>query len=206
MTESNYHPLWQTNRINFILNKYGIDFFKGKTILELAPFNGYIGHRFANLGATVHCVEGREDLVQTIKKEFTNISVQKGNLDTPEWSWGSWDIIINFGLYYHLEKYHTEHLINCLRNCKLMFFESVVFDSNESEIHFRKEVGADQSLSEIGGTPSTSYVENIFKEQNVKFTKYSPSELNGNGHHYDWVDKNSKVLDEWARRFWIVEK
>jgi len=87
----------------------------------------------------------------------------------------------------------------------LMFFESVIYDSFEPEIYFRQESGNDQSLSAQGGNPSTSYVENMFKENNCKFTKYSDSVLNGELHHYDWSDLNSKKFDLYARRFWIVE-
>jgi hypothetical protein len=57
--ETSYHPNWQTNRINFILSKYPKEFFKGKRILELGAYNGFIGAYFNSLGAEVHCVEGR---------------------------------------------------------------------------------------------------------------------------------------------------
>lgn len=204
MIESNYHPKWQNNRVNFILEHFSPEYFNGKRVLELAPYNGYIGYRFQQLGATVHYIEGREENVEKIRRDFPMNTVEQADLDTPTWRWGTWDIIINFGLYYHLEKYHKEHLVNCIKNCDLMFFESVIYDSNESEIYLRDEHGFDQSLSNVGGTPSTSYVENIFKEQNVEFTKCSATILNGMGHRYDWIDTNSKVLDQYARRFWIV--
>ena len=73
------------------------------------------------------------------------LNVEQADLDTDIWKWGKWDIIINFGLYYHLEKYHKEHLINCINNCDLMFFETVVFDSKNPEIFINKEKGKDQS-------------------------------------------------------------
>jgi hypothetical protein len=202
--ESEYHREWQKNRIKFILSKYPESFFNGKRILELGAFNGYIGSVFNSMGATVHCIEGRVENVNNIKRDYPNVSVELANLDTPNWIWGEWDIIINFGLYYHLEHYHTEHLQNCLDNCNLMFFESVIFDSNQPEIHYRNETGVDQSLGFSGGTPSTSYVEDILKSKNTIFFKYSSPELNGDLHHYDWVDLDSKILDQYARRFWII--
>lgn len=202
--ETQYHANWQKNRINFILSKYPKDYFKGKRILELGAFNGYIGAYFQQLGAVVHCVEGRPENVEQIKIDYPNVTVECANLDTPEWLWGNWDIIINFGLCYHLENHHKQHLINCVEHCGLMFFESVIFDSNEAEIHYRNESGIDQSLGFSGGTPSTSFVENAFSERNTIFRKFSDPVLNGDLHHYDWVDKNSKVLDQYARRFWIV--
>lgn len=204
MIESTYHAEWQNSRIDFILTHYKKEFFEGKRILELAPYNGYIGYRFSELGAKVHGVEGRETNVENIRNTFPMNTVECANLDTPDWLWGKWDIIINFGLYYHLEKYHKEHLVNCIQNCKLMFFETIVLDSYDSEIQLRPEEGDDQSLSDVGGVPSTSYVEDIFKEYNVEFTKYSSPQLNGGRHKYDWQDTNSKVVDYHSRRFWIV--
>lgn len=201
---TNYHPSWQTNRVDFILEHYPADFFKGKRVLELAPYNGYIGYRFSLMGAQVHCIEGRQANVDNIRRTFPALSVEQADLDRPDWPWGKWDIIINFGLYYHLQNYHREHMVNCLQNCNLMFFETVVYDSSEPELFVRSESGDDQSLTDVGGNPSTSYVENILRENGATFTKYSTPKLNGNGHHYDWKDTNSKVLDPMARRFWIV--
>lgn len=211
MKETSYHAAWQKNRIKFILSKYSEDFFKGKNILELGPHNGYIGASFANLGANVHCIEGRLGNVENIKNNYPMLSVKQGNCDTPNWEWGQWDIIINFGLYYHLEEYHKEHLSNCIKNCDLMFFETVIYDSDESTIYFRDENGndydtADQSLTKLGGTPSTSYVENIFKEHDVKYTKFSDGSLNGSGHNYDWKDTGNNTYNSHRRRFWIIEK
>jgi hypothetical protein len=201
-----YHPDWQNNRINFILSKYPKEFFNGKRILELGAHNGYIGAYFSTLGSVVHCVEGRIENVENIKRDYPNVTAEVGNLDTPEWKWGHYDIIINFGLYYHLEYFHREHLNNCITNCDLMFFETVIYDSFEPEIYFRRESGNDQSLTPIGGTPSTSYIENILNKCSIKYTKFTDSSLNGNNHHYNWPDTGNKIFDGFSRRFWIVQK
>ena len=164
----------------------------------------------------MHCIEGRPENVENIKRDYPNVTAEVANLDSTDWEWGHYDIIINFGLYYHLENFHKEHLINCINNCDLMFFESVIYDSFESEIYFRTENGIDQSLSPVGGTPSTSFVENIFNEMQCDYKKYSDSSLNSLAslgdnnfqnmytHHYDWLDTNSKIFNQWSRRFWII--
>lgn len=206
MKPTQYHPEWQTNRINFILNLYDPEFFKGKKILELGSYNGYIGNYFAEvLGSDVTSVEGRSENVDMIKNDYPLLDAKCFNLDTTEWPFEKYDIIINFGLYYHLEKHHKEHLINCIKNCDLMFFETVVHDSFESEIYFRSESGPDQSLSNIGGHPTTSYIENILKENGCIFKKYCDGKLNGGEHRYNWEDKNTKISDDHARRFWVIE-
>jgi hypothetical protein len=206
MKKTTYHADWQINRINFILSKYPKEFFKGKRILEVGAYNGYIGAYFNALGAEVHCLEGRIENVINIKNDYTNITAEVADLDSPNWNWGHWDIIINFGLYYHLEKFHKEHLQNCINNCDLMFFETVIYDSSDSEIYFRQEDGDDQSLTSIGGTPSTSYVESIIKETNSGYKKYTDPFLNNFEHKYDWPDTGFKVFNQFHRRFWIVQK
>jgi len=205
MIDTFYYAEWQQNRINFILSKYSEKFFIGKRVLELGAYNGYIGARLALMGAEVHCIEGRPENVANIKNDYPQLTVEVANLDSSEWKWGKWDIIINFGLYYHLENYHKEHLKNCINICDLMFFESVIYDSDASEILFREETGDDQSLTSMGGIPSTSYVEEIFKINNKNYEIFKNKELNGNLHHYDWNDANTKKLDVFARRFWIVK-
>ena len=206
MKKTTYHADWQINRINFIISKYPKEFFKGKRILEVGAYNGYIGAYFNALGADVHCLEGRIENVINIKNDYPNITAEIADLDSPDWNWGHWDIIINFGLYYHLEKFHKEHLQNCINNSDLMFFETVIYDSSEPEIYFRNEVGDDQSLTSIGGTPSTSYIENILKEYNMQYKKYTDPFLNNYQHKYDWPDTGFKVFNQFHRRFWIVKK
>jgi hypothetical protein len=206
MKQTTYHPDWQINRINFILSKYPKEFFKGKRILEVGAYNGYIGAYFNALGAEVHCLEGRLENVVKIKNDYPQITSEVANLDTDEWTWGKWDIIINFGLYYHLERFHKEHLNNCIQNCDVLFFETVVYDSSEPEIYFRQEDGDDQSLTLIGGTPSTSYVENIFTESNITYKKYTDPFLNNYQHKYDWPDTGFKIFNQFHRRLWIAQK
>ena len=37
------------------------------------------------------------------------------------------------------------------------------------------------------------------------YNKFSDSSLNAhNAHHYDWPDADSKIFNQWSRRFWIV--
>jgi len=98
MIQTRYCPNWQRARINFILSKYPTEFFKGKRVLELGAYNGYIGARFSELGAEVHSVEGRIENVVNIQRTYPELVVTCADLDTPNWEWGKYDIIINFGL------------------------------------------------------------------------------------------------------------
>ena len=207
MNKSTYHEEWQENRLKFILSNFKPDFFYNKKILELGAFNGFFSNYFESIGSHVFIYEGRHENVNNIKNTYPNLkNVYQKDLDVSDWNLGEFDIIINFGLYYHFEKNHKNHLINCIKNCNLLFFETVIYDSFDDEIYYRNEEGLDQSLSNVGGTPTTTFVENIFKSSEVNYTKYANKELNGGTHHYDWIDSDSKKYDEFSRRFWIVNK
>ncbi len=225
-----YHPNWQRNRVNFILKncipkkvnsnpalgfefgslKENSEFFNGKRILELGSFNGNIGADFYHMGADVTCVDGRLENVENIKRNHPYLNAFQCNLDTPDWTFGKFDIIINFGLFYHLENYHREHLKNCIENCDIMYFESVIYDKIDNDQYFfnRNEGGIDQSMSELGCTPTTDFVERIFKDIKCKYVKHCSSELNGDGHCYDWLDNDNvnDFLYVSRRRFWTVLK
>jgi hypothetical protein len=87
-----------------------------------------------------------------------------------------------------------------------MFFESVIYDSFKSEVYFRNERGDDQSLTDVGGTPSTTFVEDILKENNVSYEKFKDSSLNNYEHKYDWPDTGFRIFNQFHRRFWIIKK
>lgn len=203
---TSYHPEWQTNRINWILEKYPAHLWKDKRVLELAPCNGVIGDFFRSIGADVLSVEGRASNIEQINKDFPELNVIEGNLDTADWSYGQFDVIINFGLFYHLENYHREHLENCINNCELLLFESVIFDSDRRTLHVKDEEGIDQSLSGKSGTPSTSYIESILRLNQCEFTKYCDGRLNSVNQKYDWEDKNSNIYNNGHRRMYIIER
>jgi len=205
-SRSGYHKEWFIKRFTYLLNRYPAEFFSGKTILDLGANWGDIHNFFTDLGAHVTSVEGRQENIDKAKETYPDSDIILYDLDTPKWPWGKFDIIINFGLYYHLEHFHKEHLQNCLKHCDLMFFETVVYDSFESELYWRTEEGFDQSLTSRSGTPSTSYVEDILTLERCKFEKISDEALNApsNHHTYSWEDTGQKVYEQHSRRMWII--
>lgn len=202
----NYHQLWQKNRLSYVLSNFGKDFFKDKKILEVGPCNGFFGASLHELGAKLLLVEGRMENVNVIKSNYPFLDVIQGDFDKKEWNYGHFDIILNFGVLYHLNNFHKEHISNCVKNSDLLLLETVVYDSAEDELFVRQENGFDQSLSGYAGTPSTSFVENVFKEENVSYEKHSSGLMNGGYHKYDWPDLNSKIFDQHNRRMWFVKR
>jgi hypothetical protein len=201
-----YHPEWQMNRIKYILKNYPDTFWKDKKVLELGSFNGVIGNHFRRLGANVLSIEGRMDNVNNIKKSFPELNIIQSDLDTKGWHFGKFDVIINFGLIYHLENYHNENIINCINNCEILFLETVVYDSDESTKFRNNEGGIDQSLSDVAYIPTRKYIEEIFEKLNISYTIHNNPEINGGGHYYDWIENNSGTSTGCNRRFWIIKK
>lgn len=201
---SDYWGRWQKSRVLFLIDLFGEEFFEGKTILELGAYNGWIGDCFHQLGAKVTCIDGRKQNADQIKDRYPHLTTHLADLDTAEWTWGDYDIIINFGLIYHLEKYHKEHIKNCVKHSKMLFLESVILDSAESEICYCREAGRDQSLTDRGGYPSRKYIEDIFEECGVRYTIHNDAKLNAEPHQYDWIETDNKEIGFAQRRFWIV--
>ena len=54
-----HYDKWRLVRINKVLELFGVDYFKGKKILELGAGHGDMGAFFCELGANVLCLEGR---------------------------------------------------------------------------------------------------------------------------------------------------
>ena len=212
MNPVTYLPNWQKQRVDFAINYLGKDFFKDKSLLELGPYNGAIGLEFQNLGAIVTLCEGREANSERIR-ETTNLKVITQNLDTAEWNLGKFDIIVNWGFFYHLEFHYEKHLKNCLENCETLLFETEVWDSNRDEViknltpEDSRGIYGDQSMSSQEIKPSRIYIENIFKTYpEFEVERFDSQLLNGDGHRYDWVELQIDVYSRQHRRYWICKK
>jgi hypothetical protein len=191
-----YHPEWQIGRINYITEYFGKEYFAAKTLLELAPFNGLIGNHFHLLGATVTCVEGRKENVEDIREMYPHLNTHQANLDVKDWPWGTFDIIVNWGLLYHLEFCHREVLENCIANCKCLLLETVVAN-NDEDIQFVSEVGIDQSLSSRGGRPNIKWIEQIL---NRRGCDYKQVVVPNCGIH----DYSGHGMPNYNRRMWVI--
>lgn len=201
---------WQINRIKFVLNTLGDDFFVGKKILELGCFKGGISkiihHLISKTNGSLTSVEGFLDNYKYCKETYPEINFihyDLDSLDMNDWIFDNhYDIIIHWGLLYHLQ-YPIESIKKCLLHCDKLLLETLIVDSNEKCILVpEKNIdGTDQSIHEIGSRFNTEFVENIFNH--LKFIRYDSNELNSrNQPKYDWIPTNSGEI---FRRFWVIE-
>jgi SAM-dependent methyltransferase len=205
---------WRIVRINKILEIFGIDFFNGKRLLELGTAHGHIGAFFAQLGAHVVALDGRTQNVNYAKlkhRKISGIEFHEFNLEHNFSKFGRFDLIINFGLLYHLKNV-DEHVRCCFRMADDMLLETVVCDSLDPyrvQLCDERQHVNEEALCGIGSRPSPAYVERLASDNGFKVVRYFTRDLNVSDQFvYDWEHGNNDSLgNPWRlRRFWRLTK
>ena len=212
-----FHPSyagWRAKRLGKILEIYGADFFKGKKVLELGAGHGDLGASLAKLGADVLCLDGRLQNVSFARlkhRKVPRIRFEVFNLENDFSRFGRFDLIIDFGLLYHLRNVDA-HLRCCFSMADDILIETVVCDSTDPHAIFhrpeRVEVD-EEALGGVGSRPSPFYVERIAAENFFAATRYFTPDLNYTHQFvYDWEHRNDGRLgdDFVLRRFWRLTK
>ena len=193
---------------------YGVDFFNGKRILEVGGGHGDIGAFFADLGSDVLCLDGRLQNVNFAKLKhwkIPHIRFEQFNLERDFSCFGTFELLINFGLVYHLRNVEA-HLKICFATADDIVIESVVCDSTDPhKITFRDERPEidEEALEGTGSRPSPFYIERLANENGFEFTRYFTADLNfGKQFCYDWKHNNDDTPNDnfINRRFWRLMK
>lgn len=201
---------WRARRIEKLLEIYGTEYFKGRRVLELGCGHGDIGAFFADLGAEVLCVDGRVRNINYAKlrhRAVPRLSFVQMDLEQDFAALGRFDLLINFGLIYHLREVDA-HLACCFGMADEIVLETVVCDSlDPHRILFRDErVEVDEeALNGVGSRPSPFYVERLAREAGLEVERHFSADLNsGNFFLYDWKhrDDGAPNDDFGNRRFW----
>lgn len=208
------YETWRVKRFDKILEIFGIDYFKGKKIIELGSGHGDIGAFFAELGAEVLCLDGRIHNVNFARlkhRNIKNIRFTHFNLENDFSQFGRFDLIINFGLLYHLKNVDA-HLKCCFEIADDILLETVVCDSTDPYKIFycQEDKNVDELAVEgVGSRPSPFYIERIAKENNFETIRYFDADLNCDEQFiYNWEHRNDDRLgdDFKLRRFWRLKK
>lgn len=209
---------WRKTRINKVLQNFETSFFQNKTILEVGCGYGDIGKFFTELGSNVIFTEGRSEHIPVIQENNPNSLVLNINheniwkIDIDGDKNKKFDMIIHFGLLYHLDKWEQD--LQCaLNQTDLIILETEVADSNEIiEFKLTDPLGYDQAVGEsrICTRPSASYIESVFERNNFSYKRYDDEDLNSSFHNYTWkVEETDRGKNrEWYgfRRFWIAKR
>jgi 2-polyprenyl-3-methyl-5-hydroxy-6-metoxy-1,4-benzoquinol methylase len=213
-----HHIEWNKIRINKLISILGINWFKDKEILELGCGYGDIGFELKKLGAIVTFAEGQESQIPQISLRANESDIYIIDQDT-EWNISKkFDLVIHWGVSYHLDKWKRDLCISLLHTKNILSFETEVLDSPDINLEIKNKEGwFEAAMNTIGTHPSVAHIEKTFKDMNVIFKRYDDIDLNckhltaGWTYLYDWKEgekqeKHGADFIHGLRRFWMVTK
>ncbi|SES11842.1 class I SAM-dependent methyltransferase [Rhizobium sp. NFR03] len=200
---------WRLKRVRALVENYGADWFRGRRVLELACGYGDIGASLWTLGADVTFLEGRAEHIDVLRKRMPMLPSNRtivGNMEDGLKGVGladSYDLIIHFGVLYHLQDWKTS-LNDCLSMSRFLALETEVCDSDDPDFEFqRTETGYDQAVSGVGTRPSADRIEREIREGGMILSRVSDNRCNANIHVYDWPVMNTGEIAHGRRRMWF---
>lgn len=200
-----HYEEWRNARL-FVMDKYlGHDFFTGKSVLELGCGYGDIGAAISQRGGIVTCSDARAEHIEVLKAKHATVRTRIDDLDKPLKYCPSFDVIVHFGVLYHLRD-ARENLLDVAKYCNYLILETEVCDSSEEFAIATPENGYDQAFNAVGTRPSPSLVEKYLNEAGFHFQMIMDKDMNAEFHMYTWEITNSKTWRHGLRRFWICWK
>ncbi len=117
---------------------------------------GFFAQMLADMGLRVRGFDGRLDNVIEARQRFPEIPFHQGDVESADIAnFGSFDLVLCFGLLYHLE--NPMRAIRNLRGLteKALFIESMCVPGDRSRMQMREEPSFDdQSLTDVAFYPS----------------------------------------------------
>lgn len=193
-------------RINIIVDHYGEDSFRGKTLLEVGAGYGHIGAKFVDdYGADVVCTDARPEYVEMIKKLHPQVTAEVQDLEQPWPHKEKFDFLLYMGVMHHV---HPDHVPTALKDmCNAsdnIVLEHVVTDNEDSDmVAPLAEPAYDQSIHQMGCRPTAAYIERNLTELGVNFEMCMDPRLDGPA-GFTWEPGHAPSIG--PRRFWFIWK
>lgn len=177
---------WNLKRCAKVVAHYGIDFFKGKTLLDVGTLHGENGNTFYELGAIVTIQDAREEYVTSALEKYPHLNGYVHDLNDGLGTDDFYDIILHIGVLYHLES--AIAIADACRQCNHLILETQVCDSAVTgQIDVVEDPShTDHSYTGKGIRPSPSFVEGMLDGAGFEFVRVSTG-LECSGHTYDWT-------------------
>ena len=173
---------WREKRIAKIESIFGREFFRGKSLLELACGFGHTGKYFREeLGALVSFAEVDARFLPIIQERNPGADIyglnQEGRWQLPR----RFEVIIHFGVSYHLVNWRQD-LQSTMAHTDLIIFETEITNSLKPDrVRVFEELKLfDQGVhpSGMGTRPSSACMEAEIVKNGWSFTRYDDADLN----------------------------
>ena len=207
MFDGHYYE-WRARRVRKAIKIIGLSRMARSHVLELGCGYGDIGIALWQVGAIVTFSDARQEHLDELMLRYPDIASDERVLqidqETP-WSLNQrFDLVIHFGLIYHLRNWRLS-LDRSLAHSDAMLLETEVADSDDPSVEVTvSEEGYDQAFGGHGSRPSAAAIEGYLRQKGCHFVRFDDARLNSTFHRYDWVVRNTKEHPHGLRRFWLV--
>ena len=196
---------WRERRLDAIRAHYGDQFFVGKSLLELGCGYADLGAAFSDLGARVTGCDAREEHLDVASRRWPHLTFVHADLNH-EWPFGRFDVILHFGLLYHLEPTHQSLRASCQSTNHLVLEAEVCDSSSPDLVVLTDEDGYDQAIDGVGCRPSAGRVERLLAAEGMTFERVTDGRCNSGMHVYDWPVRDTGGYAHGQRRFWFARR
>jgi SAM-dependent methyltransferase len=210
--ETGYYRESQLTRLLNLFAHVDLDRWRGMRILEVGAGLGHLGDAFAKLGFDVTSTDGRAEHVAAMKargRQAFVLDLDSTGVDEV----GDFDLILAFGVLYHLAR-PEEFLFSCGKRAEVLLLETAVSDHTDPVVEWVDEAGGwrgtDQALRRRGCRPSPSWVEGACRAAGFGSVRDISSPI-GNWEigSYDWEPRNTgrwRRGDINLRKMWVCER
>lgn len=160
-----YYLSTHKQRFYYMLNRFGPRYFKDKTIVELGGSVGILSNALSILGAKPTVYEGRLENIRKGMKKYPHIEFVHINLDDEDFTSKNYDIVLNFGVFYHILNF--DKFIKSsykIANELLLLDGNISTDSDISLLIKLERDIIDTSLTNRQCLCSPSYMEHVLSE------------------------------------------
>lgn len=195
---------WDEKRFKFIWTLFEKEWFKGKRVLEVACGRGTFGKEFKKLGAEVVFTDARQLFVDDLVEN--GYTAQMMDQDKPWTVGGPFDLVIHFGVLYHLDDWKQD--LRCaIETAPLVLLETEA--SNVDDPTYERKIKEDsnhydQAFNANATRFSDTHVEAVLTELGVPFTRYDDPSLDG-PFPYSWK-RGDNMGGAITRRMWLIGK
>ena len=209
--EAGYYRESQLTRLVNLFAHVDIERWRELRILEVGAGLGHLGDVFTQLGFDVTSTDSRLEHVKAMKargrKSFV-LDLDSTGVDEA----GDFDLILSFGVLYHLAR-PQEFLLSCGKKARVLLLETAVCDRYDPIVQWVDEPGGwrgkDQALRGRACRPSPSVVEETCRKAGFSVRDISTSVANWRIGSFDWEPKDTGEHRRDGvnlRKMWVCER